>query len=314
MHARGKIGLSIDYWTPRRFLPTPSSDVYRVLIEVADAPTDYTLNPITPVRTSSHWVTPEIKKPAADSLFGDPEDTVTDWLEPPLEELPNDQPPSSRFIARLDPPVAVPFQDEIQLFNALMLAPPAGIGADTLEALLGAGRERERRVWVPGELLEEEDGVVHRYRMHGVRPVYARLVHEVPFSHPKELAGVFAVLRQFVVVGTLLRSCFEAGVDAGVGVGEREEEEEEGLEEFLEGGVRGGPVQVDVTAVEGQGVFTVGVIFPHREGIVSFGVEVGRNADVRVVVEEGKVDGRGLERAVVVGEDLGVAVEWVRRR
>lgn len=355
MHARGKLGLSIDYWKARRFVSDHNYDdeeergegkaeeegeeeeaannIWRVMIEVSEAPSDYTLNPITPVRTSSHWVTDEIKKACTDSLFGDPEDTVTDWLDPPLEELPDhldSRPPSSRFIARLDPPVAVPFQDELQLFTTLLLTPPAGILADTLEALLFPGASphlgRERRVWVPSPdalLGEDDDSVRHRYRLHAsLKPVYARHIHEVPFSHPKELPGIFAVLRQFVVVATLLRSCFGCP-DVGVVGGEKEVEEEEedmDLDSFMaDDGIAAaaerGVVPVDVTIAEQPGVFSVGAIFPLHAGVASFCVEVGRNADVRVVGEGGEgADARGVERAIAVAEDLGVAVEWVRRR
>lgn len=348
MHVRGKVGLSIEYWKARRFIPTPDDDdddddgetennIWRVMIEVSEAPSDYTLNPITPVRTSSHWITDEVKKPTTDSLFGDPEETITDWLEPPLEELPDasdSRPPSSRFVARLDPPIAVPFQDELQLFNTLLLAPPAGIVADTLEALLFPGSTRTtttghpRRIWVPpshGAMLgEEDDSVRHTYRLHStLKPVFARHIYEVPFSHPKELAGIFAVLRQFVVVATLQRSCFGAPAPAFPGAGEgEEEEEEEDLDSFMadgggsDGGLEAGAVlPVDVTLAEQPGVFAVGAIFPLRAGVASFCVEVGRNADMRVVEEGGEgMDVRGVERTVAVGEDLGLAVEWVRRR
>lgn len=359
MHVRGKLGLSIDYWKARRCVPGHDDDnevegeegeeeadsIWRVMIEVSEAPSDYTLNPITPVRTSSHWVTDEIKKACTDSLFGDPEDTVTDWLDPPLEELPDhldSRPPSSRFIARLDPPVAVPFQDELQIFTTLLLTPPAGILADTLEALLFPGTSphlgRERRVWVPSPdalLGEDDDSVRHKYRLHAsLKPVYARHIHEVPFSHPKELPGIFAVLRQFVVVATLLRSCFgcpDVGVVGGQSGGENgeeeamevvveEEEENIDLDSFMAddgttAAAEHAVVPVDVTIAEQPGVFSVGVIFPLHTGVASFCVEVGRNADVRVVGEGGDgVDARGVERAVTIAEDLGVAVEWVRRR
>lgn len=354
MHVRGKLGLSIDYWKARRFVPAENAEdgddgdddedddepnsIWRVMVEVAEAPADYTLNPITPVRTSSHWVTDEIKKVCPDSLFGDSEDSVTDWLSPPLEELPDHldpRPASSRFIARLDPPVAVPFQDELQLFTALLLAPPAGILADTLEALLFPGTstaEHHRRVWVSPENNDDDDddddSVRHTYRLHaGLKPVYARHIHEVPFSHPKELPAIFAVLRQFVLVATLLRSCFGGPDDGGGGeqeeVVEQEQEEEEedmdmDLDSFMASDVteHSGVVPVDITAAEQPGgVFSVGAIFPLRAGVASFSVEVGRNADVRVLADGGEsINVAALERAVEITEDLGLAVEWVRRR
>lgn len=362
MHARSKVGLSIDYWQEHRFTtPTPTSTTttsdedsdtsktYRVLIEVEELPTDFThLNPITPVRTSTEWVSDEIKKPSesTDNLFGDsPDSDITDWLDPPLEEL-LETPVPARFVAVLDPPVPIPFVDELHLFNALMLAPPQGVNIDTLEALLfpgarpaqGSPLQATRTVFGPDS--DSEAAVQHRYRLHtGHRPVYARFVSEVPFSHPKELVGVFQILRQFVLVGTLLRSCFDPLAPAAAttassnedegGDGDGDEDEDD-LDAFMsDGGGKAAAgegeavLKVDLSLGSGGagaggqqgggGAFSVGVIFPVEErGLVSFGVEVGRNAEVRVV-GVGDVDVAGVERAVGVAEDLGVVVEWVRR-
>ncbi|RPB13401.1 hypothetical protein P167DRAFT_564580 [Morchella conica CCBAS932] len=369
MHARSKVGLSIDYWQEHRFTtPTPTTSTseededtpktYRVLIEVEELPTDFThLNPITPVRTSTEWVSDEIKKPSdsTDNLFGDsPDSDITDWLDPPLEEL-LETPVPARFVAVLDPPVPIPFVDELHLFNALMLAPPQGVNVDTLEALLfpSAARAAQnssssssssssplqatRTVFGPSSssaAAAAEEAAVHRYRLYtGYKPVYARFISEVPFSHPKELVGVFQILRQFVFVGTLLRSCFDplapAPAAAAVDADENDDEDEDDLDAFMGDAKPAAEREVALTVDlslgsggagaggqqggGGGGAFSLGVIFPVEErGLVSFGVEVGRNAEVRVV-GVGDVDVAGVERAVVAVEDLGVVVEWVRR-
>jgi len=70
MHIRKKVGLSIDYWREKRMSrgnedeEDDSEEIWRVLVEVEEIPPDFTnMNPITPVRTSDHWVSDEVKKP-----------------------------------------------------------------------------------------------------------------------------------------------------------------------------------------------------------------------------------------------------------
>lgn len=70
MHARGKVGLSVEYWKSNR-LPKvgddgdeDKDDIWRMMIEVEEIPPTYaSVNPIAPVRTSDHWVSDEVKKP-----------------------------------------------------------------------------------------------------------------------------------------------------------------------------------------------------------------------------------------------------------
>ncbi|CUS06731.1 unnamed protein product [Tuber aestivum] len=346
MHVRKKVGLSIDYWREKRIHrgnegeEDDNEEIWRVLVEVEEMPPDFTnMNPISPVRTSDHWVSDEIKKSIDDNLFGESEDMVTDWLEPPLDGIldmtdANTRPPSARFIARLDPPVVVPFQDEMQLFAGLMLSPPLSPSVNPLQAELfpdaPSASGVQRRLYIPNYDPEEEEGVRHEYKLHSLKPTLARPILEVPFSHPKELAGIFSILRQFAHVGALLKSCFSpvAGMipkteDSAV----PSEGEELDLDAFLADGddiVDGDarPVPVDISVTEGQsGALTLGVIFPQKtgRGVVGCNFEVGRNADVRVTelsADDGRLglDANGLEWALAIGSDLGIIVEWLRRK
>jgi len=279
------------------------------------------------------------KLSSEDNLFGESEDMVTDWLEPPLEGIldmtdTNPRPPPARFVARLDPPVVVPFQDEMQLFAGLMLSPPQTLSLGTLQTKLfpdaPSASGVQRKLYVPNNDLEVEEGVHHEYKLHSLKPIFARQILEVPFSHPKELAGVFSILRQFAHVGALLKSCFSpvAGIipkteDPAAPL----EDKEMDLDAFLADGSdmadgTAQPVPVDVNVTEGQdGAFTLGVIFPQKtgQGVVGCNFEVGRNADIRVTelsADDGKLglDANGLEWALAIGSDLGIVVEWLRRK
>ncbi|PWW76598.1 hypothetical protein C7212DRAFT_363527 [Tuber magnatum] len=347
MHVRKKVGLSIDYWREKRIhrgnedKEDDNEEIWRVLVEVEEMPPDFTnMNPITPVRTSDHWVSDEIKKPIEDNLFGESEDMVTDWLEPPLDGIldmtdTNARPPPARFIARLDPPVVVPFQNEIHLFAGLMLSPPPGLSVGALQEKLfpdaPSASGVQRRLYVPNNNPEEaEGGLRHEYRLHSLKPIFARQILEVPFSHPKELPGIFSILRQFAHVGALLKSCFSpiAGIipkmEYSAAPSEGEEME---LDAFLADGndMADGvarPIPVDISVTEGQnGALTLGIIFPQKtgQGVVGCNFEVGRNADIRVTelsADDGKLglDANGLEWALAIGSDLGIVVEWLRRK
>jgi hypothetical protein len=79
MHARGKVGLSVEYWRSNR-MPKhvdggddaddddnggeDKDDIWRVMVEVEEISAPYAnISPIVPVRTSDHWVSDEVKKP-----------------------------------------------------------------------------------------------------------------------------------------------------------------------------------------------------------------------------------------------------------
>ncbi|KAL7270175.1 hypothetical protein RUND412_007126 [Rhizina undulata] len=353
MHSRGKVGLSVDYWMERRHLQTDGEGeekIWRVLLEVEEVPQDFAnMNPITPVRTSDHWVSDEIKKPI-DNLFGDPGESTTDWLEPPLEELldliptdtPNSRPPTSRFVAKLDPPVIIPFAEETQLFNELMLNPPIGLPVDMIENLLFPNMPltdgRERKIFFPvaASGMEYEDAAVHRYRLHSkLKPVFSRQLLEVPFSHPKELEGIFGILRQYVVVSTLLKSLFDSPGSVplplpGPATEENCEDEDDedrhvDIDRFMADvdqvadPEEGSPLQVDV-GIACENMFSIALIFPQRERLGNLVVHVGRNGEVLVPGLQLEAEGKGraidrshVERAVDRGEDLGIVLEWVRR-
>ncbi|KAA8892944.1 mediator of RNA polymerase II transcription subunit 1-domain-containing protein [Sphaerosporella brunnea] len=345
MHTRGKVGLSVDYWKERPSLGVeteeeqkPGYKLWRVLIEVEETPPDFggiNMNTFTAVRVSNEWVSDEIKKPREDHLFGDMEELITDWLEPPVEELmdvsgdPSQQrPPPARFVARLDPPVVLPLHDQLELQPSLIAS-----GVGTLESVLFPGQTQNaayRKLHVPHEASSDtEEHLVHRYVLHShLKPVYARQVTKVPFSHPRELLPIFRTLRQYAVVGSLLESCFggasqkmpfrkENGhVDPGLDV-------HDDLSSFLNddhaGDSRSGEaLPVDIT-LEPEHGFGLRVVFPTKsQSITNLQVQVGKNAELKVLLspteEGGNLDAKAVEKVLRACEDIGLMVEWLRRQ
>jgi hypothetical protein len=230
-------------------------------------------------------------------LFGEFEEPVTDWFEPPLEELiasedpSQSRPPSARFVARLDPPVAIPYQDEMELYNNLMMGPPSGDLGPIEKQLfpnLPASGEKSRRLYIPPDGSEPDpdnaNDVKHTYTLHaGLKPVFGRHLSEIPFSHPKELLPIFKVLRQYALVSTLLNSSFDdKNPDAESPEKDEDEEMVDTLDSFLadaDGPSPSKPLPVDITLAPEQG-FGIAAVFPCQSGLANMRIQVGMRGGV----------------------------------
>ena len=128
MHARDRVGLSVDYWVQRHRVPPAneqaeaSEDVWSLLLSCA--PLGDMMYP--PVRISQAWVSERIEKedPSAEEVLGAAAGPALDWLEPESTVLPPPEGeegnkggvegaiggkyPEVIFKATLDPPVVLP--------------------------------------------------------------------------------------------------------------------------------------------------------------------------------------------------------------
>lgn len=283
-----------------------------------------------------------------DNLFGDIEELTTDWLEPPLEELMDvagdpsqSRPPSARFVARLDPPVVLPWHEEHAIHPSLMLGPDG-----TLENLilpnLSENESVYRRVYVPHStstfgIGENEEGILHRYQLQNshLKPVAARRVSEIPFSHPRDLLKIFQTLRQYALLTTILESCFVSpgSLKLPSQPAERDNKVDvlDNLNSFLQDdgaadddeSVFGGALPVDIT-LEPEHSFGLRIVFPVKSfGIANLQLQVGRNAELKLRTSstEGArngssvgVDANVIKKALRASEDIGLALEWIRQQ
>ncbi|KAF2151479.1 hypothetical protein K461DRAFT_173718 [Myriangium duriaei CBS 260.36] len=367
MHAHRRIGLSLDYWIISQATTVPSlkpsndtmdvdtdtdtsdsskpltSDIYS--LEITVQPTDPTSFP--PIRITKDWLTPSITKPPTlegpDLLL--PE--TTDWLDPP--PLPDSEPQEVRFVARLHPPIVLPYAVASHLLTSTGSPAPTVDHASSYEAtLLSLGDTpavRSRAVTLPGG-----QEVQQRFALHVPKQELAYTLTEIPFAHPRQVVEALPVLRQWACLGRILRTAFlpvlgEDGETGPVAVVKEGGRKKIALDALLAGGDGTGDGRaVDVSlstgaaaslgtlggemALMGLGMGpSLGVFFsaPGLEGKgeelktltlrVVPGGEVlvsGKGEGGTMEVEEGKkVEelGRALR---VAGWDLGVWVEWVR--
>lgn len=248
MHARDKIGLTLDYWKEGRRLLTTTVDsehgqTWGMLIECAPK-ADFGLAMYAPVRVSEHWISDAVEK--TEHLTGgdmlETDGPVLDWQEPgqsflpPTEETKTEpgveggasamgnalRTPDVIFTATLDPPVimplaaagrihtmaVLPMQESHVTFDALVFPVAPHTSYDPSEPRV---IERLQAVTSGPALPGEEVTVLRRHKntLHINRPVYGQVLTKVPMSHPRQLVDMMPLLRQYAFLSTLLAKSFK---------------------------------------------------------------------------------------------------------
>lgn len=249
MHARDRVGLSLDYWRERRLQHshsiTNASQASEALktwaLMVSCAPLGGMV--YRPVRVSDKWISTEIEKlhPTDEELLsnttGQP---ILDWQEPENIILPNadgsksdastdlmqaesilsgPKYPEVIFMAKFDPPVAVPYSvwehvhqltgatasvTSLETFDILLFPIPPGAHHDPAEPRTIGCTKKVSFVSKDGETsLKTHENTLFIYK-----PVYGKTLTEVPFSHPRQLVEMLPLLRQYAFLSILLDKSF----------------------------------------------------------------------------------------------------------
>lgn len=249
MNARGRVGLSIDYWKEKRLLPA-DSDADAAHIKDTERTWGLLIScaplkdmSIPPVRVSDKWISTEVEKVSG------PEDiqggSVIDWLQPDNTILQPSDPskpepdtngigadglllgpkfPEVIFKAILNPPLHVPvnvWEEICQRGGAL--PSPVFMAHVTLDSLLfpvSPGSQQDpnepRSITVARKVdvfnAASEAGWsqnTHRNRLWIYRPVIGKTLTEIPFSHPQQIISVLPLLRQYAFLSTILEKEFD---------------------------------------------------------------------------------------------------------
>ncbi|KAH6899863.1 mediator of RNA polymerase II transcription subunit 1-domain-containing protein [Thelonectria olida] len=239
MHSRDRVGLSIQYWKALRLIP-PSNDkatefsesrerVWSLLIGCTA--TDGTV-PL-PVRVSEDWISKNIVK-AEPSM--DTKKPNLDWQEPENVVLPSTEDnkptdmnallatarvPQVMFTVTFDPPVILPQNDWIRMYEIANMTPPPVFGyPPTFDSLFfpitpdSAHDPSELRTITHQRevLVYDKDGKAspkpHRASLYIYKQIYSHVVTEMPFFHPRQLIEILPLLRQYAFVAILLENSF----------------------------------------------------------------------------------------------------------
>lgn len=276
MHARRKIGLSVEYWMERRHLSRTKAEkaVQKNdgAMDIDSKPSDgdsdddddkgiYTLHltaeandpSLYPsLRNTKAWISNRIHVPSAEItspsalLSGNPS---IDWQDPPptyLDSSSDDQAdsmnvdsnhqqsqklPSVRFVAKLDPPLAMPWNvannilqsigaqagtdvDIMQTYTSILLkrSPSASVPANPLNTLgaVEAVASAEKKVLRAGG----KEEVSHRRELWVPKQEFGYVLRSIPFAHPRQIVQILPVLRQWAQLGSLMQNSFLPETDS----------------------------------------------------------------------------------------------------
>lgn len=391
MHTRGRVGLALQYWMERHLLlpttpeqeamdidtdtPTATEEeatIYSLIIETEASPSS--LYP--PIRVSDSWLGSPLEKPTPTEY--DPflkHTSSLNWQEPPPTYLTSDQPqentttttdlhiPNVRFVARFEPPLVVPLQvaaDIHQTLNAPLTQ--ESIQPTTYESLLFADvpgpqsrTQNSQRTMTKTITSYDASGAAkehtHRYTLFTLQPDYGRTIDTLPFSHPRQLIAILPLLRQWALIGSMLRRSFAPdpdppsspsdkdndnqkqnlnGTDLDTIIHDSEMTIDEELAALLAdddespsslpvangGQPRDNVLPIDITLSTTSSPPRIGAVWTQGRELrsVDFGVGVGVGGVIGVLADGREDDvGRGevVRRVVSIAEELGVLVEWL---
>ncbi|KAA6413739.1 MAG: hypothetical protein FRX48_02100 [Lasallia pustulata] len=280
--------------------------------------------------------------------------------------------PNVRFVVKLDPPIIMPLQTAARIYSRVGVPVPEDLAQPaTYPTLLFAHNSEARHAIVMNgevEYQRQHYGVtrsvksyrgvggrelhesMHKYTLFSQQRDMARALQQIPFSHPKQIVEIMPVLRQWALVGDIIRRTFgrndiddkseierhqkvqDHGFDSEQGLSA--EEELDALmamsedEDDEEDGDNISPLAVDVS-LSISPVPAISLLFESHGDITSVTFNVGPNGSISardLVLSGRKAGGEGdpekktkltreegkLERVLSIAEDLGAVVEWMR--
>ncbi|CZT41493.1 uncharacterized protein RSE6_01236 [Rhynchosporium secalis] len=350
MHTRDRLGLSLDYWQEKRKLSSSKEEkTWSLLLGCAPLPP----LGFTPLRVSEHWISADIQKTNAtfeDTLLEPDNGPVLDWLDPannliPSGDLPKEDVldgvdgtlgqnfPEVMFIVKFDPPLVVPYMLASQIYHSTS-APIDPYVTTTFDDLMfprkpgdevhsdGRRITRESNITVYSKE-EEKSTIVHRNDLWIDKPDYAITLTELPFSHPRQLVQMLPALRQYAFLSTLLNKTFGSNSQPPMKPPQKTEVHSKRAEfaDFMSG-ISTNVKTMDVSLVT-QPHLRLRLTFPFKQSTAEVTFEISFNGTVEVVNENllkeagtkaGGLTAKSLARILEVTEDLGVWLEFVKRR
>lgn len=235
MHDEQRIGLSLQYWKDRR-LVSHHDTTFGAMDHDNDGPSEERIDDgktrrwsiliecqacsatlYDSIRLSDLWVSKDVERPSNQELDAThiSVDRI-DWLNVKDLGLSEGKPPDVRFVARFEPPVIVPLQLAMQIqesvnspmdqstvlptpYEALLFA-----DIDTQVPLLTSPRTFEQRLTTGGSHKLQN----YTFTLFNQSQDFAQSTAEIPFKHPMQIVSLLPTLRQWVLVGNLLRRSF----------------------------------------------------------------------------------------------------------
>ncbi|KAM0722529.1 hypothetical protein Q7P37_001970 [Cladosporium fusiforme] len=365
-HERGELGISLDYWQDDHNAASNNRNGTAMDVDSDDKSTSIATPPglrtlhldldrcppemYPPIRISSTWLPETLTLDATTPIpWQDPkptfltspgaDDTMADSNQQPEQER---LLPSLRFLARLDPPIILPWQTATALLTTLNAPAPQTFGTPPLlhQLLIPAQQPSATEIEHKKTVLARrssgsETKVEHVCRLHIAKPDFGFKLDELPFAHPRQLVESLPVLRQWGCFGALMQDVFSSTADstpqpqlASNGISSNGKDSssattfdtnETSQQSPTATAAETDSVSIDVSLATSP-LPTLSLAFPALDGEreISVKISVGLNGEVAVcgtVGEAGVVEAkvaRRWARALQVCGVVGVWVEWVR--
>ncbi|KAJ5168131.1 Mediator complex subunit Med1 [Penicillium canariense] len=189
------------------------------------------------LRISKEWVGSEVFAPGQNSVSaasGGPTESVN-WLDPhqtmrlshgnhpdPMaldSSMLESSPPNRRFVAKLDPPLDLPILAASEIYRHLGMQLPQEFKMVTYDGLLVSdglplvstpqpGRRKRRMSAQAFDSMGTPYTNQHSYTFQAFESVAGRTIRDLPFSHPRQLADILPVFRQYALLASLIRNIF----------------------------------------------------------------------------------------------------------
>ncbi|CRG87562.1 hypothetical protein PISL3812_04580 [Talaromyces islandicus] len=240
LHRAGRLGMGLEYWVDGHRLlhtkTTPDTGHKANNLKTRSATIECEAG-YPSLRISKEWVAADILTTvdATNESFGS--ETIVNWAEPPptLHTSANgldsgmggSGTPNRRFVAKLDPPVDVPLLIANDIYRNLGMQVPQEYRTTTYDALLMNGwtrgtagstmassdtlesvRRRRRTTVLSFNAENQPVQNGHSYSFQAFEAAPGRVIREFPFSHPRQLAEIFPILRQYGLLATLIQKLF----------------------------------------------------------------------------------------------------------
>lgn len=380
VHERNRLGVEILYWHESRQADSSEDKASGTKMEVdgrktSDGDTTATQDSDTTfalrmeaesspaglypsIRVADTWLPDPLELPSADSGEGIP------WQEPPPTFIAPDASqnamavdgqqhlPDLRFVAKLDPPLVMPYQTALNVLAAVgapqpqtMTIPPQYAALLLRPEVVAHGQPGVASFTTSAEqdVLSQRDGqetvVRHNYILDSVKLDWGFKVEELPFSHPRQLIELLPTLRQWACVGSLLKATFNRQVTPSRSSPSLSEKihthgvsrdppklddllQQSHIDHVQTQNTNSVPVNIALATAPTP---TLGLIFPtlDTERIANISVQILPNADFAISTHEGILPSgpaddrsekaRKMARALeVCGGDLGLWIEWLR--
>ena len=379
VHAKGRVGLAVQYWIDRRLLPPEGHELGAMVLDTDNTSSENGLNIFSAVleceasesslypsiRVSDSWVSESVKiGNVTYSNQLDIQESSISWQEPPptLLKPPNDgsmdidtqdsllqgRPLNVRFVARFEPPVVVPLQTAIDIHQSVgSPLSQESIQSTTYESLLFADAtpspapQEQRTVTKTIRSYDSSGNSTehrHKYALFPTQPDYGRAIDSLPFSHPRQIIEILPILRQWALLGSLLRRSFvpdaapetlskvndNADFEMDIELDESMTVEEElaallaSPSSFAENGTREAgdtALPIDITLAASSSTPAIGVVWPQAEELksVNFGVGLNGMIEVYSADSEKEPERQRTKSILEVAEDMGVMVAWMMR-